>query len=535
MITIAGWRCAASFLSGVVFYLLATAPLSARADPAHKIVHTDRGPVRGITTPSVFKFLGIPYAAAPQGDLRFRPPQLHGRWRTPLDGTAFGNACPQAASLTNFGAASVNEDCLFLNVYVPRGEEGDAAEEGEGRPVMVFIHGGGLIEGLSNPYDPGRLAVQGGVVVVTINYRLGILGFLTHPALTAESSDHVSGNYGLLDQQFALWWVQRNIARFGGDPDNVTLFGESAGGLSVHANLASPSAAGLFHKAIVESGAYSLTQPTLAAAEALGTSVASLAGCGSQTAACLRSLPVTTILAVQAAAVPSMVPTADGVVLPQSIGAAFASGQFNRVPVIEGSNHDEWRLFVAITEIQTGAPLSAAGYVPAIAATLGVSPSVAGFLGTFVYPLGAYPPPATAPSIALGALGTDATFACNARQVSSLLAAHVPAYQYEFNDSTAPVPPGVSLSFPGGSYHSAELQYLFEFTGYPQSEDQRRLSGAMIGYWTRFARTGNPNGGAAPAWPGYGAGDQFQSLEAPTVATKGGFSADHKCAVWGRP
>ena len=505
------------------------------AAPTHKVVITENGPVRGFKTPAASAFLGIPYAAAPVGELRWQPPQPHARWTTPLDATAFGNACAQTAGILNAGSDA--EDCLFLNVFAPRGEE---HEDEEGRAVMVFIHGGGLTTGESNSYDPTKLVEDGGVIVVTINYRLGILGFLTHPALTAESSNHASGNYGLMDQQFALKWVRRNIARFGGNPYNVTIFGESAGGLSVHANLASPTAAGLFRKAIAESGAYSLAQPTLAVAEGLGAAVASLAGCTSQTAACLRGLPVSTILTIQTVvAGGGIVPTVDGQVLTQSVGAAFASGQFNHVPVIEGSNHDEWRLFVGINEIVTGKVLAAGDYIPEIQATLGISdPAVATFIATSIYPLAAYPPASTAPSIALGAVSTDAIIACNTRLVSRFLAAYVPTYEYEFNDHTAPIPAGYNVSFPTGAYHSAELQYLFgpASLGLPGlSADQNELSDAMVRYWTRFARTGNPNSVSVPAWPAYSPSDQFQSLELLTPVTKTTFAADHKCRLWGTP
>jgi para-nitrobenzyl esterase len=499
-----------------------------------RVVVTDSGPVRGIATPTMYAFLGIPYAAAPVSESRWRPPRPHARWHTPLDARQFGNACAQSPTLLGGGVPSAAEDCLFLNVFALPAQGND---DSKSRPVMVFIHGGGLTEGASNAYDPTKF-VQEGVVVVTINYRLGILGFLTHPALTAESPDGASGNYGLMDQQFALRWVQNNIAHFGGDPNNVTIFGESAGGLSVHSNLVSPTAAGLFQKAISESGSYSLTQPTLAAAESLGTAFATLAGCGSQTAACLRALPVATVLAVQDVVLAhvNLVPTVDGKVLTLSLGAAFASGQFNRVPVIEGTNHDEYRASVATTELTAGTPLTATGYIPAIETTLGVSPTVATFLGTDVYPLAAYPPSSTAPSIALGALGTDAIFACNARLVSGLLVPYVPTYQYEFNDPNAPLPIGVSVSFPGGAYHASELQYLFDpaHLGFPGlSTEQAELSDAMVRYWTRFARNGDPNSEEGPYWPPYGPSDEFQSLEPPTPMTKATFALDHKCAFWG--
>jgi para-nitrobenzyl esterase len=490
------------------------------------VVDTEAGPVRGLVAETMKQFLGIPYAAAPIGDLRWRPPQEHAGWTGVLDATQFGAHCPQVP--TPYGTPSISEDCLFLNVFTP-------LKTNRGRPhlapVMFWIHGGGLVVGESEGYVPTTLVGEG-VVVVTTNYRLGILGFLAHPALTAETPDHASGDYGLMDQQAALRWVQRNIRAFGGDPDNVTIFGESAGGLSVHSQLASPLAAGLFHRAIVESGAYSLTQPSLASAEAAGMAFATRAGCVDQTAACLRHVPVATILANQGGG--TMVPNVEGVVLPQTVHAAFASGQFNRVPVIEGSNHDEWRLFVAQSEATTGVPLTAAGYVPAIQATLGVSLPTASVLAG-LYPLVNY----SSPSVALGALGTDAVFACNARASARLLSQYVPTYQYEFNDPEAPMlffPPPVS--FPTGAYHASELQYLFALPGTPVpspglSAAQEALADAMVSYWTRFARTGDPNSPGRPAWPLYGASDQVQTLEPSTPMTNTDFSTNHKCAFWG--
>ncbi|MGZ6124296.1 MAG: carboxylesterase/lipase family protein, partial [Myxococcales bacterium] len=278
--------------SGLLRALAIALPLAASAafaTPRSPVVATKDGPVRGVLSDGIDRFLGIPYAAAPVGDLRWRPPQPHGRWTGVRDATGFGSHCPQVAS--PFGLASATEDCLFLNVFTPaRREHGrGGGEEDFGRlPVMVWFHGGALLVGESDDYDPVRL-VREDVIVVTVNYRLGVLGFFAHPALTAESPDHASGNYGLMDQQAALRWVQRNIDAFGGDPQRVTIFGESAGGLSVHSHLASPLSAGLFHRAIVESGAYALVQPSLAQAEAQGAAVAVEAGCADQTAACLRS------------------------------------------------------------------------------------------------------------------------------------------------------------------------------------------------------------------------------------------------------
>ncbi len=277
---------------------LATAASVASATAERSVVITDKGPIQGVVMPTVRKFLGIPYAAPPVGKLRWRPPQAHARWFTPVKTTKFGNHCPQDPS--PFGIASVTEDCLFLNVFTPVPKPDDRDDSpSRGHPVMVWIHGGALILWESDDFVPTKLVKEGGVIVVTINYRLGALGFLAHPALSAESTDHVSGNYGIKDQQFALQWVRRNIAVFGGDPDNVTIFGESAGGLGVLSQLASPRASGLFHRAIVESGAYELTLPTMADTESQGLAFATSVGCGNQTAECLRSISVETILANQ--------------------------------------------------------------------------------------------------------------------------------------------------------------------------------------------------------------------------------------------
>src|SRR6185369_5263077 len=269
--------------------------------------------------------------------------------------------CAQGAS--PFGLASGSEDCLFLNVYLPN-EKGFDRDSRRRRPVMVWIHGGAFILGEGDDYDPTALVARG-VVVVTINYRLGALGFLAHPALTAESPDHVSGNYGILDQIAALEWVQRNIKAFGGNPRKVTVFGESAGGISVHTVLASPRAAGLFHRAIIESGAV-FTQQTLAASEPVGTALATTLGCSDPTAACLRGVPVDQIIASQGTSLTSSGPVIDGVIIPEAFQSAFKNGHFNHVPVIEGSNHDEFRLFVALLIDLMGGPLTEAEYPNAV-------------------------------------------------------------------------------------------------------------------------------------------------------------------------
>ena len=253
-----------------------TAAPAERHNTGNRIVATADGRLRGQAAGTIDEFLGIPYAAPPVGPLRWRPPQPAAHWTGVRPATKFGPHCPQTGS--PFGLASMSENCLFLNVYAPAGSLRGSL------PVMVWIHGGDLTAGESNDYNPAGL-VRDGTVVVTINYRLGALGFLADPAL--KSPNGSSGDYGLMDQQAALRWVQQNIRQFGGNPRNVTIFGESAGGLSVLSQLVSPAARGLFTKAIIESGSYSLLQPSLATAEASGEAFAAKAGCASQT----RSLP----------------------------------------------------------------------------------------------------------------------------------------------------------------------------------------------------------------------------------------------------
>jgi para-nitrobenzyl esterase len=480
---------------------------------------TVNGAVRGLANGAVDEFLGIPYAAPPVGALRWQPPQPAANWSGVLDATQFAPHCPQSPS--PFGQASTSEDCLFLNVFTP-GHRAPGARY----PVMVWIHGGSLVTGESNDYLPTGL-VEDGVTVVTINYRLGALGFLADAALADGNGQ--SGDYGLMDQQAALRWVQRNIAGFGGDPHNVTIFGESAGGLSTLSQVASPQARGLFARAIVESGSYELTQASLATAEAAGAAFATKAGCASQAAACLRSLSVSTILADQNAT--GYMPNVNSEVLPQTLKTAFSTGNFNRVPIINGTNHDEWRLFVALSELE-GDPVTVANYQSMIASTLGV-PAAAAAVIAAKYPLTAYP----SASIALGAVGTDAIFACPALTIDQSVSRFVPTFAYEFNDENAPenfLPP---VSFPYGAPHASELQYLFDLptAAFPGtlSVQQQQLATIMKGYWTDFAKRGFPSSFGTPSWPLFNnLTQQMQSLVPPTPQTETDFATTHNCAFW---
>jgi para-nitrobenzyl esterase len=483
------------------------------------VAGTTNGAVRGTSSGPVDEFLGIPYAAPPVGALRWQPPQPVADWPGVRDATQFAPHCTQPA--TPFGQASTSEDCLFLNVFTPR-----QGEAGGHHPVMVWIHGGALVTGESNDYIPTKL-VEDGVTVVTINYRLGALGFLAHPALADANGQ--SGDYGLMDQQAALRWVHRNIARFGGDPRNVTIFGESAGGLSTLSQVASPAAKGLFSGAIVESGSYNLTQASLASAEASGETFAANAGCSNQTAACLRSLPVSTIVANEN--VGGYTPNINSEVLPQTLKTAFATGNFNRVPIVNGTNRDEWRLFVALSELE-GNPVTAANYQSMISSTLGVPAPVAAVIAG-EYPLSAYP----SPSVALGAVGTDAIFACPALAIDQSVSNFVPTFAYEFNDENAPedfLPP---VSFPYGAAHASEIQYLMDLptAAFPGtlSSQQQQLATIMKSYWTNFAQQGFPSRFGVPFWPRFSnVTQQMQSLVPPTPQTETNFATNHKCAFW---
>jgi para-nitrobenzyl esterase len=518
---------------------LSSAPTASADDSSHPpIALTESGVVIGSTTDGVNEFLGMPYAAPPVGSQRWRPPKHYGFFPGFfLQATQFGSACTQPGGI---GA----ENCLFLNVFTPhvKSDDGRRDRDRRGLPVMFWIHGGGLINGSSTPYNP-ELLVRKEVIVVTINYRLGFLGFFAQSAIDAEG--HFHGNYGLMDQQFALKWVRRNIANFGGDPDRVTIFGESAGGQSVYAHLASPLSSGLFRGAIAESGSYAEFQDyffnvvTLAQAETTGSpsvpsgaAIADSVGCASQTASCLRAVAAATMVAKEPF---PLYPFVDGTLLTQTIGAAFASGEFNQVPVIAGTNHDEYRLFVALDYDLVGNPiLTSAEYDTAVNALWAptLAPPVLA-----LYPFAAYP----VGGEALGASGTDGVFSCPARNVDQALSKLVPTYAYEFNDENAPPPQsafGGLLTFPLGAYHSSELQYLFpgiDVFGLPVtlSSQQMQLSDAMVSYWTQFAKKGDPNSSGEPLWSPYSASsDEFQSLIPPAPVVESNFDTSHQCSTF---
>ena len=489
------------------------------------VVRTIYGPVKGTLTPGVAEFLGVRYAAPPTGNLRWTPPQPPTRWFLPMNATQFGNACPQVDS--PFPAVPTAEDCLFLNVYVPIRNRTNLFKQ---FPVMVWIHGGSLYSGASNYYDPTPLVKQGNVIVVSINYRLGFLGFLAHPALSAETAYGGSGNYGLMDQQFAMSWVKRNIAAFGGNPRNVTVFGESA---SVLAHMASPTAAGLFNRAIAETGVNNLglTFNSRPSAEAIGTAFANDVGC--QTADCLRSMDLQNLLDQSEEFFPdeAIVPDVDSNVLTQAPDIAFQSGQFNRVPVINGTNHDEYRYFVSVFE-----PLeeAAGGYQNFLSDLYG--PLFGDFFAAY-YPLADYQNQFL---LAYATLVTDGFYSCSALVTDQALSQYVRTYAYEFADENAP-PIFPTNSFPQGAMYLTEAQYLFDVSALgeptvPFTASQQLLSNTMIHYWTDFATSGDPNQAGLSVWPSFSgtpAEENFLSLvpPSPVVESESAFSTDHQCVT----
>jgi para-nitrobenzyl esterase len=514
----------------------------ARARAPGDIVTTRSGAVRGSANGSYRLFEGIPYATPPVGSLRWRPPQAAARWTGVRDATRAASPCAQLPlTLLPGGKAilpgdsnrtgSTSEDCLYLNVWT-------AAHPRHLRPVFVWFHGGSNIYGAGSDYDASALTVKGGVVVVTVNYRLGPLGFLAHPDLSADSPDHTSGDYGLMDQEAALRWVKANIAAFGGNPRQVTIGGQSAGSFDTCYLIASPTARGLFERAIQESGSCvaggSESTPTLAQASAAGETFATSVGCTDRATAlsCLRALPASKLISGELTA--SWGLNTGPAVLPISPAAAWAKHRVNRVPVLSGSTHDEYRYFTFIyVDLIGGGPLTPASYATRIQQE---NPGDAdAILST--YPASAYP----SPNLAYAAQKTDSFFACPAHADDLLYSTRVPVFAYEFNDQHAP--PFINdPNTPQGAFHASELAYLFPNPNIaPLTASQQQLSNTMIGYWSRFITTGNPNAPGLLPWPRYrrprrhgsSAGtDLMLELEPGAIHPSSGFSAFHHCDFW---
>ncbi|WP_037062742.1 carboxylesterase family protein [Pseudonocardia acaciae] len=497
--------------------------------PTDATVRVESGEVRGVSSADYRRFDGVPYAAPPVGELRWRAPQPVPPWSGVRDASRPGGRCAQPDSPIG-GPRTTNEDCLYLNVTTPRGA-------GAARlPVMVWLHGGENQIGAGSDYLAHRLATEGDVVVVTVNYRLGILGFFGHPGLPD------SGNFGLLDQQAALRWVQRNIAAFGGDAGNVTLFGESAGGMSSCTHLTSPSAAGLFHKVIIQSGScltyfsrngvrpgdpgFSPWAP-LHAVEDAGRRASDLLGCGGdgQPVRCLRRITdIDKLLAHNAEFVK---PAFDSTLVPLEPSLALRQGAFHRVAVLIGTTRDE---MTSLTSLITE-PIDSQRYRDLLRDSFGAAADATAAR----YREASYPSPAAA----WAAINTDRGMTCPSLASAQLLARQVPTYAYEFADRDAPNP-GYKIKdgLPLGATHAAELGYLFDRPGTTESlsAPQRDLASTMIRYWARFAHSGDPNGAGLPFWPPTQAGNLHSAAQVLAPGAGGIRSAEphsaHHCDLW---
>ena len=458
-------------------------------------VQLNDGRIVGEAVAGVDVFRGIPFAAPPVGDLRWKPPQQPDPWQGDLDATKAGNKCPQF-NLFIGGAYEGKEDCLYLNLWVPNPRPATPM------PVMVWIHGGAFVvgEGGNPTYDGSHLARTGGVIIVTFNYRLGTLGFMAHEALTAEAPDYVSsGNYGLEDQRAALRWVQENISQFGGDAGNVTIFGESAGANSVVMHLVSPPSAGLFHRAAVQSTAGAGESfPTLEEAETMGADVTEELECELETdvLACLRDKDARTVQAALTGGDAALffgdgrswLPNVDGVNLPEQPAELVAGGDVADVPVLLGTNGDEGTLFTFLggpavptddAEVRTWLSFLSSANVDAVLER---------------YPLG------DDSAAAIAEIVADAVFVCPTRRLArSLVESGNTVWRYSFERPfNAPLLPNL------GSFHSAEIPFVFQtkFLGAGPEGEDLALSTAMGRYWTSFADSGDPNGEGV-TWPPY--------------------------------
>jgi para-nitrobenzyl esterase len=487
---------AGSLAPAAVVLALMTGSAAAQAP-----VKTFSGLVRGtaISNGAIQVFKGIPYGAPPVGDLRWQAPRPAASWEGVRDATTFGPACVQGRVFGDISFKDTSEDCLSLNVWTP-------ARPGQRLPVMVWIHGGGFVAGGgSEPRHDGEAFARKGVVLVTINYRLGIFGFFAHPELTRESGRGASGNLGLLDQVAALRWVKDNIAAFGGDAGNVTIFGESAGSFAVSALVASPLAKGLFHKAIGESGAFfsasTLPTRTLAASEEHGAKFA--ASLGADSLAALRAKPAADLLAAASKMQPGFSPNLDGYFLIEEVASTYAAGRQHRVPLLAGWNADEMRQAVTLRPQKP----TAQSFGDDVRKRFGESAEAV---------LKAYPSATDAEALESAAAMASDMFIGYATwkwMETHLRTGQSPVFRYSF-DRKIPVEPGAKVagvavtSRDVGARHAGEIEYVFgaldlSLPKVPWEPSDRKLSDAMTSYWANFARTGDPNGPGLPKWPRY--------------------------------
>lgn len=486
-------------------------------DSAHGAPHArvQQGVLSGRrAAPGVDFFGRVPYAAPPVGALRWRPPRSAPSWHGVRDASRPSPVCPQTENSN--GPRSEAEDCLYLDVWRP-----DTPAVRAGRaPVLYWIFGGGGINGSGSQYQAAALAAETGSIVVTVNHRLGWLGFLALPSLGREASDGMSGQYGLLDQIAGLRWLRSNARAFGGDPRQVTVAGQSAGGRAVCRLLAAPPARGLFARAIIESGSCD-AQP-LGPAQESGAAFAASVGCGDPATAarCLRGKDVGTLLDRPG---PPGTPTIGGTVLPLDPRQAIAEDRFTQVPVLVGNTHDENRPYPGIAQPATEDSL--------VAWVRRSYPELADQI------LDLYS--GMAPADAAGAIASDPDRVCRAWTIENALAPKTRTYAYEFADFTAPAE-AVTPGFAWGAYHTTELEYLFTFTRSDGSQKfltglnpaQERLARSMRAQWGAFIATGRPDPLQGP-WPAYRASrPATMRFGLPHSAVTAAFTADHHCDFW---
>ncbi len=499
------------YLAGALC-LAASFPASANDGP---VVSAAAGNVQGEIRDGIASYKGIPYAAAPTGDLRWKPPAKASDWEGVLDATEFGPACyqprPQARGAANSiyyeDIGEMSEDCLSLNIWTPEGAK-DA-------PVIVWIHGGALVSGASSfdMYNGSNLAKEG-AVVVSLNYRLGVLGFLAHPQLSAESDDGISGNYGLMDQIAALQWIERNIGAFGGDPQNVTIVGESAGALSVMWLMTSPAADGLFDKAVMQSS-YMISSPELkkpahghVSAEALGSWLQG--ELGARGLAAMREMKPEHLVEKSMAAGFLTWTTVDGKLIPHQIAETFDRGEQAKVPILVGFNSGEIR---SLRRLLPPAPSNGEKYEAEIREKYGDLADE--FLTIY---------PADNVDESMLAASRDALYGWTAeRMAKKQTALGQPAYLYLF-DHGYPAADKAGLH----AFHASEIPYVFgtiydttkSWPRIPKTDAERDLSKAMRQYWTSFSRTGTPRADGHPDWPAYGEKGAFVAFaDTPVTGT----------------
>jgi para-nitrobenzyl esterase len=542
-----GPRAWAAVLAGAVLLAACSTGSGETEPPLDDRVEVEQGELLGRADGPVLRFQGIPYAAPPVGNLRWSPPQPPAPWSGTRPATAPGARCPQLAAAPgtpHATAASDTEDCLTLDVTVSAG-----TTPASGLPVLVWIHGGGFSAGAGSDVDPRRLAEAGPLIVVTVNYRLGIFGFFGLPGLAG------SGAFGLMDQQAALGWVHRNIGAFGGDRENVTIAGESAGADSVCGQLAAPGSVGLFQQAIMQSGGCSTanivdvirpgtgpsgdTWKPLPLVEAAGVTSSASFGCTDpdddpdpdteDVLACMRAVPAAQLVSGTGF---YWSPATGTPTLPRRPSDLVVDRDLRPMPVLAGTTRDEGTLFTNAFYDRAGTPLTDPGFRSLLAAA-GAQDVAAGR---------AYRVIGRSPGRAWSDVITDRAYSCTGLATYRSVSTRAPLFVYEFTDPAAPSPyTSLPPDLADGVTHGAEMPYLFDLVpGQPVlTPAQQALAAEMVQRWARFATTGNPDGGVdgATAWPPWTGDGQLLTIggagEGSTVRSAAEFAAAHRCALWG--